>query len=198
MRELQLWHARNGRSRAHDRQRPRCAGRSQSPASDFEAQRPNQRWATDITYVWTSHSWMYLAVVHGPVLASCRRDGRWRRIFEPSLRSTPYAWRSGAACPNLDSSITRTAACSMRRTPTKTCFIDTASWLDECKGRLLGQRRVESFFSRIKTELLHRQLANRTPQGRGRSLHRGLVQSHTAFTLRLATSALTNSNRGIS
>jgi len=25
---------------------------------DFEAQHPNQRWVTDITYVWTSQSWM--------------------------------------------------------------------------------------------------------------------------------------------
>ena len=30
---------------------------------DFEAEHPNQRWATDITYVWTSQSWMYLAVI---------------------------------------------------------------------------------------------------------------------------------------
>ena len=30
---------------------------------DFEAQGPNQRWVTDITYVWTRQSWMYLAVV---------------------------------------------------------------------------------------------------------------------------------------
>jgi putative transposase len=30
---------------------------------DFEAKRPNRRWVTDITYVWTSQSWLYLAVV---------------------------------------------------------------------------------------------------------------------------------------
>jgi len=30
---------------------------------DFRAERPNQRWVTDITYVWTQQSWMYLAVV---------------------------------------------------------------------------------------------------------------------------------------
>jgi len=30
---------------------------------DFVATRPNEKWATDITYVWTGEGWLYLAVV---------------------------------------------------------------------------------------------------------------------------------------
>lgn len=30
---------------------------------DFTADRPNQKWVGDITYVWTSAGWLYLAVV---------------------------------------------------------------------------------------------------------------------------------------
>jgi putative transposase len=30
---------------------------------DFEANGPNEKWATDITYVWTGEGWLYLAVV---------------------------------------------------------------------------------------------------------------------------------------
>jgi putative transposase len=30
---------------------------------DFSAERPNQKWAADISYVWTSEGWLYLAVV---------------------------------------------------------------------------------------------------------------------------------------
>ncbi len=30
---------------------------------DFGAARPNQKWTTDITYVWTKEGWLYLAVV---------------------------------------------------------------------------------------------------------------------------------------
>ena len=30
---------------------------------DFDAERPNERWATDITYLWTWEGWLYLAVV---------------------------------------------------------------------------------------------------------------------------------------
>jgi len=29
----------------------------------FDAAQPNQRWSTDITYVWTWEGWLYLAVV---------------------------------------------------------------------------------------------------------------------------------------
>jgi putative transposase len=32
-------------------------------AQDFTATRPNQRWVTDITYVWTDEGWVYLAAI---------------------------------------------------------------------------------------------------------------------------------------
>ena len=32
-------------------------------ARNFEASRPNEKWTTDITYVWTAEGWLYLAVV---------------------------------------------------------------------------------------------------------------------------------------
>jgi transposase InsO family protein len=30
---------------------------------DFTASTPNQKWLTDITYVWPREGWLYLAVV---------------------------------------------------------------------------------------------------------------------------------------
>lgn len=30
---------------------------------DFFADRPNQKWAGDISYIWTSEGWLYLAVI---------------------------------------------------------------------------------------------------------------------------------------
>ena len=30
---------------------------------DFEASKPNEKWTTDITYVWTGEGWLYLAMV---------------------------------------------------------------------------------------------------------------------------------------
>jgi len=32
-------------------------------ARDFSAERPNQRWVTDISYIWTDEGWCYLAIV---------------------------------------------------------------------------------------------------------------------------------------
>jgi transposase InsO family protein len=32
-------------------------------AQDFTATAPNQKWAADITYIWTTEGWLYLAVV---------------------------------------------------------------------------------------------------------------------------------------
>ena len=32
-------------------------------ARDFTARRPNERWVTDITYVWTTEGWAYVAVI---------------------------------------------------------------------------------------------------------------------------------------
>ena len=32
-------------------------------ARDFGADHPNERWTTDITYIWTWEGWLYLAVV---------------------------------------------------------------------------------------------------------------------------------------
>ena len=30
---------------------------------DFEAERPNQKWLADFTYIWTAQGWLYVAVV---------------------------------------------------------------------------------------------------------------------------------------
>jgi transposase InsO family protein len=30
---------------------------------DFSATGPNQKWAGDISYIWTSEGWLYLAVI---------------------------------------------------------------------------------------------------------------------------------------
>lgn len=30
---------------------------------DFTATAPNQKWVTDITYLWTTEGWLYLAIV---------------------------------------------------------------------------------------------------------------------------------------
>jgi putative transposase len=43
-------------------------------ARDFTATAPDQRWVTDITFLWTQQGWLYLAVI--PDLFSRRVVGR--------------------------------------------------------------------------------------------------------------------------
>lgn len=31
--------------------------------SDFQADRPNQKWLADFTYIWTAEGWLYVVVV---------------------------------------------------------------------------------------------------------------------------------------
>ena len=124
---------------------------------DFEAERPNQRWVTDITYVWTSQSWMYLAVVmdlfsrrvvgwamkphlRTELALDALRMALGRRMPEPGLvhhsdRGVQYAAHTYQNVLHRHGIV-----CSMSR-----------------KGDCWDNAVVESFFSRIKTELLHRQ-----------------------------------------
>ncbi len=120
---------------------------------DFEAQRPNQRWVTDITSVWTSHSWMCLAVVidlfsrrvvgwamaphlRTELALGALRMALGRRMPEPGLvRHSDRGVQRG-----FKGSSQHGIVCSMSR-----------------KGDCWDNAVVESFFSRLKTELLHRQ-----------------------------------------
>ena len=57
---------------------------------DFTASKPNQKWVADITYVWTTEGWLYLAVVLERSAAAV--------IFSKSSRlvnECPYGNRTG-------------------------------------------------------------------------------------------------------
>ena len=124
---------------------------------DFDAKRPNLRWVTDITYVWTSQSWMYLAVVMDlysrrivgwamkphlqvELALAALRMALGRRMPEPGLihhsdRGVQYAAHAYQNVLHQHGIV-----CSMSR-----------------KADCWDNAVVESFFARLKTELLHRQ-----------------------------------------
>ncbi len=39
---------------------------------EFHAERPNQRWIADFTYIWTAEGWLYVAAV-----IDCSPDAWW-------------------------------------------------------------------------------------------------------------------------
>jgi len=123
---------------------------------DFTSPSPNRRWSTDITYVWTREGWLYLAIV---------MDLFSRRIVGWSMRKTlarPLvlsALSMALGQRNPDSELLhhsdrgsqyasndyqeelrrRKITCSMSR-----------------RGNCWDNAVVESFFSTLKRELIHR------------------------------------------
>lgn len=63
MRALGLQGRKRRRSRATTKANPAHPVAANLLNRDFKADRPNQRWVTDISYVWTDEGWCYLAVI---------------------------------------------------------------------------------------------------------------------------------------
>ena len=124
---------------------------------EFSAERPNQRWVTDISYVWTDEGWCYLAVIidlfsravvgwaldatlsTALPLAALDMALRRRRpdtlgLLHHSDRGCQYTsqeYRAELAAHGLDVSMSR-------------------------KGNCWDNAVAESFFSTIKAELIRR------------------------------------------
>jgi putative transposase len=123
---------------------------------EFSATQPNQRWVTDITYVWTDEGWCYLAVIldlfsrsvvgwaldanlstNLPLAAldmALRRRAPASGLLHHSDRGSQYTsaeYRAALAQQGIEVSMSR-------------------------KGNCWDNAVAESFFSTIKAELIHR------------------------------------------
>lgn len=124
---------------------------------DFTAEEPNQKWVSDITYIWTREGWLYLAVVmdlysriiigwsmnkrmtqqlvcDALTMAMFRR-GFPRDVIIHSDRGSQYCSKRYQKLIKLNGLI-----CSMSR---KGCCYDNAA--------------MESFFHTLKVELVYRE-----------------------------------------
>ena len=109
---------------------------------DFTAELPNQKWATDITYIPTGEGWLYLAGVTVTELAfqEDRRlvDGRPHENGPGERRAAdgchPPASRCGSAAPQRPGRAVR-----QRRLPAIVA-IESDAIKHERQGKLLGQR----------------------------------------------------------
>ncbi len=125
-------------------------------ARDFHASRPNERWVTDITYVWTAEGWAYLAVV---------LDLFSRAVVGWSLDATASARLPMAA---LDAAIARRRPVgALMHHSDRGCQYTSAAYRQrlETLGITVSMSRTgncwdnavaESFFGTLKTELVHR------------------------------------------
>lgn len=123
----------------------------------FEAERPNQSWATDITFVWTSEGWLYLAAI---LELFSRRVVGW--AMQPHMR-TELALEAlhmalGRCLPDVglvhhsDRGV-QYAASSYQAALDENNIVCSMSRKGDCWDNAVS----ESFFGTLKTELINRQ-----------------------------------------
>ena len=110
-------------------------------ARRFHAERPNQRWTTDITYIWTWEGWLYLAVV---LDLWSRRVVGWavQRHLQTELAAGGAADGAWATrCCRWPGAPFRPRLPVCRRSLSASVARSCHRLLDESQGRLLGQCR---------------------------------------------------------
>lgn len=121
---------------------------------DFHADRPNQKWAGDISYVWTQEGWLYLAVIldlHSRRVIGWAVSNRMKRDLAIralnmaiALRRPPkgcihHTDRGSQYCSHDYQKILRQHRFQVSMSGTGNCYDNAA---------------VETFFKTIKAELL--------------------------------------------
>ena len=152
------------------RARPRRRGlpkdeceRSVSPASNvldrqFKAERPNQKWIADFTYIWTAEGWLYVAAV---IDLFSRRVVGWSMKAAMNAQLVADAlvmaiWRRGKPDTLLHhsdqgSQYTSQQFQTLMRDNGITCSMSRS-------GNVWDNAAMESFFSSLKTERVRRQV----------------------------------------
>ncbi len=124
---------------------------------DFSANYPNAVWLSDITYVWTSEGWLYLA---GVIDLYSRMVVGWsmgpRLMAELTLEALDQAIARRDVKPDLMHHSDRGgqyAATEYQKLLKKTKMICSMSRQGDC----WDNAPIESFFATLKTELVYRE-----------------------------------------
>lgn len=145
------------RARPRRRGRPKDDGERSIIADnilnrDFQADRPNQKWLADFTYIWTAEGWLYVAVVldlfsRRAVGWSMKADRDASLVMDALMMAV---WRRGKADALLhhsDQGSQYTSEQFQRLLADNgiTCSMSRA-------GNVWDNSAMESFFSSLKTE----------------------------------------------
>jgi transposase InsO family protein len=125
-------------------------------ARDFEAQRPNERWVTDITYVWTETGWVYLAAI---LDLFSRAVVGWSVDTTLSTRLPLTALEAAIRKRRPDAGLLHHSDRGCQYTSDEyraaLCALDVSVSMSR-KGNCWDNAVAESFFSTLKLELIHR------------------------------------------
>jgi len=122
---------------------------------DFQAQQPNQKWLTDITYVPTAEGWLYLAVVldlySRRIVGWAMSDSLERQLVIDALQMALLARRPGPGLIHHSDRGSQYASQEYQTLLTNhqlRCSMSRA-------GNCYDNAPAESFFGTLKTELIH-------------------------------------------
>jgi len=124
---------------------------------DFDVDHPNEVWLSDITYIWTSEGWLYLA---GVIDLYSRMLVGWSMGPRVKAELTLEALRQAIARRNVRPDLMhhsdrggQYAATEYQKLLKKTKMICSMSR----KGDCWDNAPMESFFATLKTELVYRE-----------------------------------------
>ncbi len=171
---LQAWHKR--RFRRTTRVNPRLPVAVNHLNQNFTAERPNQVWLSDLTYVPTAEGWLYLAAI----LDVCsRRVVGWQSSAWLDTTLALGAWQMavGRRCPP-PGGLHHSDRGSQYASAAYQQGLSACAWTASMSGigNCYDNAPMESFFATLKTELIHR----RTFQTRAEA-HAAIVEYIEGF-----------------
>lgn len=154
MREHQLQARRKRRYQATTQSKHDLSVSENVLEREFTAQAPDQRWAGDITYLWTREGWLYLAVV---LDLFSRRIVGWSmqstletRLVHDALSMALQARKPDAGLLHHSDRGSQYASHSYQEQLRQHGIVGSMSRRGNCWDNAV----VESFFSTLKSELL--------------------------------------------
>jgi len=121
----------------------------------FNAQRPNQLWASDITYIWTQEGWLYLAVIvdlfSRQIVGWAMSNHLGQELVLNALKQAIWRRRSQSGVIFHSDQGVQYACQAFRDLLQQYKFIQSMSG----KGNCYDNAVVESFFHTLKTELIY-------------------------------------------
>jgi transposase InsO family protein len=123
---------------------------------DFSSSEPNRRWSTDITYIWTTEGWLYLAVVMDlfsrRIVGWSMRKRLARELVLSALRMALYGRDPGAGLVHHSDRGSQYASDDYQKELDRRGIVCSMSRKGDCWDNAV----VESFFATLKRELVYR------------------------------------------
>jgi transposase InsO family protein len=124
---------------------------------DFSSPAPNRFWSTDITYVWTSEGWLYLAVVMDlfsrRIVGWSMRKTLARQLVLSALHMALYGRNPGSGLIHHSDRGSQYASDDYQKELERRGIVCSMSRKGDCWDNAV----LESFFATLKKELVYRQ-----------------------------------------